>query len=189
MERMENINQENMKIKDFPKMQNDFNVYFLVSIILAILVILLSAYFYISNNSLQKEIENANNKITEHNKIINELKSNKWIVAYEIVKKARLEINKNIETSYVQNYISELMSISRKYKINFSWFNYASYNITTSALAESTNWEDAIKKISNFIKDYRVWNKTTFLLDPIQSISWDASKRSFQVSFKIAASN
>ncbi len=182
---MENIKMneeiENININKKP------NFYFLISIVLISFSIIISTYLYIMNNNILKNIENLNTKVETYNKEINELKNNKWVIAYSVVKSSIFDINNNIKKSEVYNYINEFVSISQKYKLNFTWFNYSSQTISASAISESSNpKEDSIIKIYNFIRDFRSWDKSIFVLDPISNISWNSWKRTFNVLFKVA---
>lgn len=162
------------------------NFYFLISIILTSFIIIISAYLFITNKNIIKNIEDTNSKIESYNKEISELKNNKLIIAYNTVKSSIFDINNNIKKSEVYNYINEFTNLNNKYKLNFTWFNYSNQTITASISSESLNWkEDSIIKIYNFIRDFRSWQKSIFILDPINSISWDSLKRIFNVSFKV----
>jgi hypothetical protein len=63
-------------------------------------------------------------KITEYNKQIGELKSNNEVAAYDIIKSNKADIIKNIEKSRAQNYITEVIALSKKYKIMFTGFSF-----------------------------------------------------------------
>lgn len=193
---MENLNSSMESVNEVAANNNLFSddksdslkwsqIYFIGSIIIFAFCILATLYLYISNTSIDWEINDSNLKISQFTQTINDLKNNNQIVAYNTIKDALPTIEKSINDSKVQVYINELTRIWRKYKIDFSWFSYENKKISTSAVANATNNNDAIGKISNFIKDYRVKTDNVFALDPISSVSWDITQRSFQVGFLV----
>ncbi|EKD66648.1 MAG: hypothetical protein ACD_49C00026G0023 [uncultured bacterium (gcode 4)] len=161
-------------------------VYLTISAILFTLVIIASIYLYVSNLNLWRSIEKAKTDIVGFQDQITKLEDNSEIVAYNTVKSAMPEIEKNILASQAYIYIDELKLISKKYSLDFSGFSYQDWKISTSAVASLTKEKDAVEKISRFIKDYRDENKNMFVLNPVSNISWDYLKRSFEISFNLS---
>ena len=170
--------------KDFSMKSS--NAYLIISGIIFAFSILATIFLYASNSSIDSNITETNSKIKEFTQTITDLKNNNQISAYNIIKDALPSIEKSINESKIQNYVAEVTRVSRKYKIDFNWFSYANKNISTSALAASINNTDAVQKISDFIKDYRVQNdKNIFALNPVSAINWDSLQRTFQVNFTV----
>jgi hypothetical protein len=84
------------------------------------LVIIASIYLYITNLNLTKDLEKAKSDITGFQDQITKLEDNSEILAYNTVKSAMPEIEKNILASQAYIYIDELKSISKKYSLDFS---------------------------------------------------------------------
>lgn len=168
-----------------PKVWNS-NIYLTISLILFILVSAVSWILWTMQNKLQKDIQISNDKIVSFDKKIGELKKDNEIAAYDIVISSEQEISKNIEASQAQKYITEVISLGKKYKLMFSGFTYDWDNINSMATTNNKdNSTDSILVVSNFIKDFRtIWNPV-FSLDPISSVTWDALKRTFDVTLKI----
>lgn len=160
--------------------------YLTISAILFTLVIIASIYLYISNLNLWKDIEKAKSDIAGFQDQITKLENNSDILAYNTVKMAIPEIEKNILASQVYIYIDELKLISKKYSLDFSGFSYQDWKISTSAVANLTKEKDSVEKISRLIKDYRDENKNMFVLNPVNNINWDYLKRSFEISFELS---
>lgn len=162
------------------------NTYFIVSILLLIIVICISAFLWVLNINAQKQITDANSKITEYNKQIEEFKSNNEIAAYDIVFASKADIIKNIEKSQAQTYVNEILSLSKKYKMAFTGFSFNWENISTNATYVNRDIkDDSMTWVSSFIKDFRTTAQSMFNLGPISSVSWDSLKRTFAVSFDL----
>ena len=162
------------------------NIYFIISIVLFIVVICASVFLWTLNQSLEKQIKDANIKITEYNKQVDELKSNNEVAAYDIILANKADILKNIDKSKAQNYIAEVISLSKKYKIAFTGFSFNWESINTSATYVNKDpKDDAINWVSTFIKDFRTAEQKMFRLNPISSVAWDTLKRTFDVAFEV----
>ncbi|EKE30135.1 MAG: hypothetical protein ACD_2C00038G0012 [uncultured bacterium (gcode 4)] len=177
---METTSQDNMAIP------SGKNTYFIISIVLLIIVIAISAILWFINSSTQKQISESNLKISEYSKQVEELKSNNEIAAYDIIFANKQDILKSIEKSKAQIYLTEVMSLSKKYKMVFSWFTFDWNAVNTNAVYNNKDAkDDAIAWVSSFIKDFRTWTESIFSLSPIASVAWDSLKRSFGITFEL----
>ncbi|MCK9272338.1 hypothetical protein M0P65_02215 [Candidatus Gracilibacteria bacterium] len=186
MEKTNLGNKEELKQDMNATLKGKSGVYLTISTILFTLVIIASIYLYITNLNLTKDLEKAKSDITGFQDQITKLEDNSEILAYNTVKSAMPEIEKNILASQAYIYIDELKSISKKYSLDFSGFSYQEGKISTSAMASLTKEKDAVEKISRFIKDYRDENKNMFILNPVSNISGDYLKRSFEISMQLS---
>ncbi|EKD29753.1 MAG: hypothetical protein ACD_78C00289G0001 [uncultured bacterium (gcode 4)] len=160
-------------------------------IILAV-VLALSTFLFLENNNLTRSIETSKSESERYDESIAKLKSDKKIIAAELVKTNQVDILKKIRAGEVQKYISELITLSRKYKINLSGFSYSNGKISTAAtaIAETTRAnDDAVKKISALVRDYRTGSGLIFSLSPVTSVSGYEQKRLFGIDFTVNTDN
>ncbi|MDD2565289.1 MAG: hypothetical protein PHZ26_00985 [Candidatus Gracilibacteria bacterium] len=162
------------------------NMYLVISIILLIVVSSISGILWTMQKTLQRDIQISNDKIANFDKQILELKKDNEIAAYDIVISSEKSISKDIEESKAQNYITEVISLGKKYKLMFSGFSYDGNSINTVA---TTNNKDSVADsvfiVSNFIKDFRTIGNPIFTLEPVSSVTGDILKRTFDVTLKI----
>ncbi|EKE28573.1 MAG: hypothetical protein ACD_3C00043G0012 [uncultured bacterium (gcode 4)] len=163
------------------------NTYFIVSIILLVAVICVSVFLWFLNSNLEKQISESNLKIIEYTKQVDELKLNNEIAAYDIILENKSDIINSIEKSKAQVYLTEVLNLSKKYKMMFTGFSFNWETISTSAdYINKDAKDDAIAWVSNFIKDFRTSDQNMFILKPISSVAWDSLKKSFEVTFEIS---
>lgn len=172
--------------KEMPEINKKIDWYFLVSVIIFISVVLVSIFFHINNNSIEKDIWVLNMNITEISKNIDELKSSNEVAAYDIIKSSKKDIEDSIAKSNASPYIIEFINISKKNKMYFSWLNFDWKQISTNATYVSKDEkEPSIEWVSKFIEEFREWRNKMFNLNPINSIAWDNSKRTFSATLEI----
>lgn len=183
MER-ESSDKASSEMREQPK-----NIYFAISIAISAVVISVTAFLYIYSMSIEKDTAQYMDSKSEYEQRISELKSNKEVASYDIVKNAKQGIEKSIERSEAQKYISEIYALKSKYSIEFTWFSFDWENISTSAKAAykiKRAWDnDSVALVSNFIRDFRTEQWKIFTLNPIWAISGDMLKREFEVWFKL----
>lgn len=183
-----NLTTKQMEATSHEVMANNWekNTYFIISLILFIAIICVSALLWTMNSSLTKQITNANTKIAEYNKQIDELKADNEIAAFDIINANKVSIVKNIEKSQAQNYITEVLALWKKYKMMFTGFSYNWESINTTATYNNKDpKDDAIAWVSTFIKDFRTTKHSMFWLSPIASVAGDVMKRTFEVTFEL----
>lgn len=169
--------------------QSTQSILLITSTILLTVVCIISAFFFFENMRLSSSIERTKTDIIQYTNSIEKIKSDKKVIAAELVANNKSTILNTIKMNEAQTYISELMSVSKKYKMIFNGFSYENGNITTSAVAMTeTNLvgDDGIKKISHFIGDYRTGSGSIFQLSPVLSVSGNEQKRNFSVEFSVA---
>jgi len=175
-----------------PEIKASGSTFLITSGIILAIVLALSTFLFLENNNLSRSIETAKSESERYDESIAKLKSDKKIIAAELVKTNQADIMKNIRAGEVQKYISELIALSRKYKINLSGFNYSNGKISTAAtaIAETTlATDDAVKKISTLVRDYRTGSGLLFSLSPVTSISGYEQKRLFGMDFTVNMDN
>ena len=165
------------------------NILFVLSVTLFVIVCSVSAFLFFENMRLSSSIEANKNEIATYENSIEKIKSDKKIIAAELVATNRADIATTVKMGEVQKYLSELLDISRKYKMMFSGFSYNNGKVATSAVSipeTVLSGDDGVKKISRLIKDYRTGTGYLFQLSPLLSISGYEQKRVFSLEFNIA---
>ena len=137
------------------------------------------------------QIDATNTEISATENIISGLKNNPQILAYSLLQKAKPAINQEIFAASAQRYLAQLDQIARKFfrQIEFSGFAFADKKVTTSAIAYGFD-QDAAKNVISLLKEYRgtSTNDSMFSLEPVLSVSGDATKRTFGVTFDVKSS-
>lgn len=158
------------------------------SMILLAIVCAISAFFYIENIRLNSSIKVNGDKSVDYTASIEKLKNDSRIKRADTVTANKDDIMASVRLSEAQRYIAEMINISRKYKIGFNGFSYQNGKISTTAtaLADATvASDDGVKKVTNFIRDYRTMTGSLFILDPVTSVSGYEQKRDFPVGFTV----
>lgn len=182
---MKTMTEQELKV---PEEKSTHNIFFILSITLFTIVCTISTFLFLQNSNLSSSIEASRNEITEYTNSIEKIKSDKKIIAAELIADNKSEILRTIKASEAQLYISELLDISKKYKMIFSGFSYENGKISTSAVSNAETilaGDDGITKISRFIKDYRTGTGLLFQLSPVLSISGYEQKRNFSIEFNV----
>lgn len=182
--------------KEIPELKKDWLIFLVISIIILLIVISFSWYFSYKNKAFLWEINSNNVLISDLSNQIQKLKLDNQIMAYDIIKSNKLDIENNIENTKAQKYINEMNSLAKKYKLKFSSFTFNWKSISTIASTQ-TLWEklDSISYVSSFIENFRTtWNEL-FFLDPVTSVIWNdifnkdrsivKTERNFWISFKL----
>lgn len=162
------------------------------SLILAI-VLATSVYLFIENRSLTSEIDKVKTESASYDQSIALGKADHAVMAAEIIQNAKTALDQTIRATEAQRYISELLNISRKYRIDFSGFSFANGKISsaaTSSLDTLSGTGDSVTKISALIRDYRTaTGATIFHLDPVTGVAGIEQRRSFQTDFIVDGTN
>jgi len=127
--------------------------------------VLLTGWLYIYNMNLENSNINLKNDITEKEKSISDLEKQSKIIAYSLYNSNKSAIQKLEDYSKISSYINHLISLSRKYNIDFKWFNYSSWKLRTQVIASSDSTWINYNKTVNFIKNYRLNNDLFALFD------------------------
>lgn len=165
------------------------DVFVVLSAILFAVVCSISAFLFFENMRLASSIEANKTEVAQYSSSIEKIKSDRKVIAAELVSDNKAEIEKSIRMSEVQKYITELQDISKKYKMMFAGFSYENGKITTSAVSVPETvlvGDDGVKKISQMVRDYRTGSGSIFQLSPVLSIAGYAQKRSFSIEFNVA---
>lgn len=180
-------NIETIEQKDLDK-KSRLDALLILSATLFAIVCAISAFLFFENMRLSSSIEANKNEIAHYIRSIEKIKSDKKIIAAELVTGNKSAIQNAIKVSEVQTYINELQSISKKYKMIFSGFSYENGKIITSAVSIPETvlvGDDGVKKISHLVRDYRTGTGYIFQLAPVLSISGYEQKRSFSLEFNV----
>lgn len=165
------------------------DIFLIFSVILFSIICAISAFLFFENMMLTSSIEANKAETVNYVNSIEKLKSDKKIIAAELVMNNKTEILDAIKRSEAQSHINELIDISRKYKIIFSGFSYENGKITTVATSIPETVlakDDGVTKISHLVRDYRTGTGYIFHLSPVLSISGYEQKRTFSLEFNVS---
>lgn len=169
--------------------QSTQSILFIASAGIFLIISILSILLFLENVRLTSGIEKAQVDSAQYLANIEKIKSDKKIIAAELVTNNKSTIVQAIKKSEAQLYISELTNIARKYKMIFTGFSYENGKVTTSAVSIPETvlvGEDGIRKISQFIGDYRTGSGSIFDLAPVLTVSGHEQKRNFSIEFNVA---
>ena len=127
--------------------------------------ILLTSILYIYNMSLVSENKDLDNNIEIKENSITDLEKNPKIVASSLYNTNLSSINKLEDYSRLSTYVNHLSDLRRKYNIDFKWFKYSNWKLTTQATSKSDWYWINYKKVVRFIEEYRLNNDLTSLFD------------------------
>lgn len=185
---MKTMASEEQKNEETPTRPDAFLI---ASIMLFAIVCAISTFLFFDNTRLANSIEANQNETIGYINSIEKIKSSGNIAKAELVTANKPGILSIIQQHEAQRYITELRDISAKYKMMFSGFSYTNGKIATSAVAIPERvlvGEDGMKKISDFVRDYRTGTGLLFQLAPVLSVSGYEQKRSFSIDFSVATS-
>ncbi len=163
---------------------NKANTSLYVSIWIFVFVLLLTVWLYIYNwfllNQTQK-IESEVSKIEENTKNIS---NDEKVKLYTLVMANSVFLEKYKYLSNIPEYISNLVSLSRKYNVSFDEFSYSDWVLSTNVVALSDAVSLASDKTNNFVWYFRKNDDNIFSLWFVDSFVWQTDIK-FSVKFKI----
>lgn len=142
---------------------------FSVTFFVFVLIITLWMYFYEYN--ISQNLERTKNEISQIDKSITDLSSDKKIQVYSLYNANKAVIDNEIKKSDVNTYINYLKAVSSKYRILFNSFTYDWTKILTNVIA-TTDTNMAYLKMVKFITDYRTNPDDLVKLWFISSVTW-----------------
>lgn len=144
------------------------------AIVFLLIVILIAVWLYIFNSKLNKDIKEKNNEIKIVEIKLKELKNNKNLQVYNLLKANENTIFELEKRNQITKYIKKLNYIWETYWVIFSGFNFEWWELKTSAVVKAELWDEiAYQKTVNFIKKYRENKNSTFNLDFINFFDWN----------------
>ena len=166
---------KNRKLKDFY-----FSLWFLI------LTIFLTIFLYFYNFNLETKNKNLKTELVKVNNDIKKLEENKSIIVYNIYSKNRIVFDRIAKQSKIPTFIRHLKRIYNNYNIQFTWFSYSNWKISTKVLVETdqkksiyNDWEKkysdmklAYMKIINLLEVYNQSSNALFKLDQVMKFSW-----------------
>ncbi len=169
--------------------QSTQSILLITSATLFAIICAISTFLFFENMRLTSVIEKAQADSSQYTTSIEKIKSDKKVIAAELVTNNKTTILQYIKRSEAQVYITELTNIARKYKMIFTGFSYENGKVTTSAVSIPETilaGDDGIRKISQFIGDYRTGSGSIFQLAPVLTVSGYEQKRNFSIEFSVA---
>lgn len=146
----------------------DFLFRFSVGLFLLVLIITASSYFY--KSTLESSINDINSQISNVEKSMTDLKSDKKLQVYNLYNLNKQRIDDDIKKSNINVYVNYLRLTASKYGLKFTWFNYDTKKLSTS-LSSTTDTNLSYLKLVKFIRDYRTTTNDLVNLGFISSIN------------------
>jgi len=162
-----------------------------VSIWFLFFSIILTWSLYAYNLTLVNENTELDTKIQTKNNSIADLEKDPSIIISSLYNSNKNAIHKLEDYSKITLYINHLLKVSRIYNIDFKWFKYSAWKLSTTAIA-SSEWLNSInyQKTSNFIKEYRknTSKDALFDLELVKNISsknnWESNEFNINLTLK-----
>ncbi len=173
---MTKIDQELAWIK---KKNNNFSLYFLI------FVLVLTIWLYGYNFYEQSQISKIENTIQEKQKALSEKKRQKNIVVYNLYNSNKWVFKKLEKYSKIADYITHLDQIWYKYSLNFKWFSYSNWELSTKAYSISDNNAIDYQKTVNFLRKYSKDKQAKFIVEPLNSVKTKDDRQEFNLKFKL----
>lgn len=150
-----------------------------------VFVLIISVWIFIYNNYLDKKNSDIDSRIQKIETNISEIEKDPTVELYSLLQINSWLIAELEKRNKVTDYINHLYIIWNVYWMEFSWFSYADWKISSTATVESTqdDWI-AYTKITEFIDDYRTSDNAIFDLNFIESFEWMDTMR-FNVNFDL----
>lgn len=148
--------------------KGDFLFRFSVGLFVLVLIVTASTYFY--KSTLESSINDINSQISNVEKSMTDLKSDKKLQVYNLYNLNKQRIDNDIKKSNVNVYVNYLRLTASKYGLEFTWFNYDTKKLSTS-LSSTTDTNLSYLKLVKFIRDYRTTTNDLVNLGFISSIN------------------
>ncbi len=163
-----------------PSKKSNFTLYLSLILIVAVIGGYIGFFFY--NISLEKNIADKNDAIARVDKQMADISKDQDIVIRKIL------LSNTIRPSIdLRGLLAQFRDAANKANVRLKWFSIKDDVIATSLI--STEWDPAVHPdpavtIIKMIREYDS-GRPYFSLDPIVSISWDATKRTTGIQFHI----
>lgn len=148
--------------------KRDFLFRFSVGLFIVVLISTASLYFY--KSSLEWSLNDVNSEISNLNKSISDLKTDKALQVYNLYNLNKTTIDNEFKKSNVNVYVNYLRLTASKYGLQFNWFNYDTKKLSTT-LTSTTDTNLGYLKLIKFIADYRTTTNDLVDLEFMNSIS------------------
>lgn len=144
------------------------------------LVAIVTAVFHVLAFMTNKTVEENANTVSVMKQEIANLKSDKKNSVASLIEK-----NAVLDSIALIDRITALSNLSTKYQVSFQNFSVKDNVISTNLVARGTE-KDAVEKIIAMMNEFaKTPEQGNFTLEPIFSISGDATTRTTPISFKI----
>jgi len=143
----------------------------IVPMILLAFAIVSTIWIYAYNMYLEGENTRLSINIEETKTKITNVQKNPNLQVYKLLTDNKNIIDKLEAQSQVTTFIKRLSTIENKYLLNFWWFSYSAWVITTGVITSSDSSLAPYSIVADFIKWYRKDKNTYFTLPFISQVS------------------
>ncbi len=130
-----------------------------------IFIISLTAWLYFYNTFLENKNNNTRESIVKKEQSIKNLESIPKIIASSLYNANKWAITQMWYRSEITSFINHIYDLKRKYNIQFKWFNYSNWHLSTQVIATSDWFWINYEKIVRFIEQYRLNKDKSALFD------------------------
>ena len=141
-----------IKKKTYNKKKLSANI---VSLLFLIFTIILTWGLYIYNTSLTNTNISLDESIVVKEQSIKEIEKNANIVASSLYNANKKSIDKLEDYSKISYYINHILKLRSIYSVDFKWFKYSGWKLSTTVISSSNSAWINYKKVAKFIKEYR----------------------------------
>lgn len=157
--------------------------YWTIMLLLAVIVITIG--FAVYNHFLEKEIVNISQKIEKHTQTIDNLKWEKKVHVFSLIKTHKSILEEMDERSHITKYINHVMAMSQHYNFKARGFKIWGGTISSKVEFNDNDFGIAYKKAVRFISDYRKDETALMDLEFINGVSWTDNNIKFPVLFTL----
>ena len=157
------IQEKKVNVSQYPR-------HTVVAIIFLIFCMLITAWVYIYWISVDRKIKGYEVELAETNKAIEALRSDENVQAFELYTINKPMLEDLTYKSNVPTFYTELARLSRIYDFSFSNFSYREWELSLSAIAQTTWREQAYGKLRDVIEAFRLKPITNSNQDEVESL-------------------
>lgn len=163
-------NQEENISNSTAQLEKKGDFLFRFSVWLFIVILISTASLYLYKLGLESSLNNTNSEISNIDKSISDLKTDKSLQVYNLYNLNKTVIDNEFKKSNVNVYINYLGLTASKYGLKFDGFNYDTKKISTT-LTSTTDTNLWYLKLIKFIGDYRTTTNNLVDLEFVNSIN------------------
>lgn len=155
-----------------------------VSIVMFVLVLLFSIWLYFYNSNIVSKNTSLQTQITSLEDEVKKLNEDEKVKLYTLIVSNKVYLERYKYLSNVPEFINNLREISKNYKVNFEWFSYSDWQISSNASLQDDALSLASVKTKNFLEYFRKKDDNIFSLWFVSSFNWQ-DNINFWVKFKV----
>lgn len=145
---------------------------FLLALFFFIFCILSSAWIHFYNMSVSKEIRGIEENLSQVKKSIADREADPLIQSYLLYETHKSIFERLAYESEISTFVEHIKTIALRYGIEFRWFAYNQWDITTNIRSDNDARWFWYQKVTTFLRDYRDDENALFDLNSVNAFRW-----------------